>query len=364
MKILRFLPILLLFNCDVKFNSNLKEYIDNVSERKPLVFEVDGSEKIDEKLSFNMGFNVNSKTSDLIITNKEKFVIRLKSFSGVEGDFTIESIPARGIKPEESITVSVTYNPGFSINETVQSDFVLVDERDRSFTLTLMGSSRSQPLDISISNEIIDKYDFGTFSGENETVAFTLENNGLVEINILSIEPPSGVVLTSEGTFTIPIGGKEDFLLYYENQDIPLDDYVRIFSDFSREGIYDFPLYGGKVLDIRVEELDVDGNIIASVSSNYNYGVILSGTSEADRTKKFRVTNASVFDMNLSGSLSTEDDFLLDFSTVVLKPGESHEFIIVFHPDLNTPSNATCTFTISDQESRRYSDITIAADFL
>lgn len=364
MKILRLLPILLLFNCDVKFNSNLKEYIDNVSDRKPLVFIVDGSEEVNTKLSFNMGFNASSKTSDLVITNKEKSDIRLKSFSGLEGDFIIEAFPAMVIKPEESFTVNVTYDPGFTINKTVSSEFILKDERDRSFILTLMGSSRSQPLDISVSNEVIDKFDFGAYFGPEENVAFTIENNGLSEINILAIEPPSGVVLTSGTTFSIPIGGKEDFLLYYENPDVPLSDFVKITSDFSQEVIYELPIYGGRVLDIEIDELDINGNSISTVVSSYNFGVILSGASETVRTRKFRVKNSSLFNMNLSGTLDPEDNFLVDFSTVMLKPGENHEFTIVFHPGLNTPSNVSCTFTINDLESRRSFDISFELEYL
>lgn len=349
-----FLIILLsltIFSCEVEFNKDLEDYIENTSERIPLRFSVLESISVNGELAYNFGFNIADNTKAVVVTNNEAHPVVLNSHSGLDGNFFMEPISGTTIEPGASIILTITYKPEFTANETVLDTLTLKDRRDRKFTLGLLGSSKRQPIVFQKDGEKIDKFDFGNYIGEEHKVAFELYNDGVGEIIILSDGLPPGLTRVNTAPISIPIMETRIVEFYFNGVEFD-DQNIQLFTNFAQINVAELRSWGGSRLGVIVDEIDSSGAVIIANITSINFPL--------PAQKYFRVTNDSEFPMSLHSFFNSnlEGFFLLDFTITDLKPGENMEF------QLRTDSLGPYSreLYIEDFISRRYISGSVTAN--
>lgn len=356
MKFFKMILIFLLVGCEATFNSNLKSYIENVSDRSPLEFDLENSftitnEDNEEVIYYSFDYTIISKTDTLSFTNNEKASIKISSYTNDSQDFAVGDVPTTSIAAGGKFTIDVTYNPEVNSNKTVKYSFELKDSNGRTYSVVLLGTNRRQPLDITLDGEVLPGFDFGyIYISENEKKTFKIVNDGLSTINIDPITVPTGVIIDKTSAISIPIFSSEEISLYYNNPDVALNDNLVIQNDYSQSNYYEFPLYGGKDLSIKTEEVDSDGNVIGDVTNNsYDFGVI-DPNNDSDLIKYFRITNNTDFKADIFASSTNSTKFSIDFANKVLLPDETLDFQI---KSGKISENVTSYFYVGDKLTGR-----------
>ncbi|QEN05224.1 hypothetical protein EW093_11045 [Thiospirochaeta perfilievii] len=140
---------LLLLSCEVSFNRDLREYVNNVVDRTPLKFSVSGSSVIDDYDAINMGFLIDNETSTYTVVNNEKSDINLTSFPGINGDFIIPSFETFILKKGESFNLDIGFVASANtFNKRVSSQVKFFDKDGRAYTFYLWATSRNQPISL------------------------------------------------------------------------------------------------------------------------------------------------------------------------------------------------------------------------
>lgn len=341
------LIILVIFSCEVEFNSNLQDYIDNVSERTPLNLSVDRSIGIGNEVSFNYGFTIDNVTETIVFRNNELHSVTINSHSGLTGDFTMDPLDSVKLEPGETLELNITYIPGYTPGETVESYLTLKDRRDREFKLKLYGSSRRQPLDIRVEGTPVKSFDFGNFSGSENSVVFELYNDGAVELTIESLTLPVNIERVGGGLPSLGIGGSAEIELFFNGGGEIWDENLVITTDFNQISTRELSVRAGEYLPVDIDEVDSNNNFIDSV-----VGDIIFNDS-VNRVKYFELVNNTEFTMSVYSIIQPDDYYLADFISTELEPGDSMNFSLSYEPGLLTPSDTYSSLIIIDVVSRR-----------
>lgn len=342
----------LLINCEVEFNNDLREYIDNIVARSPLNFSLSDSVEIDNNTALNMGYNISEKEVVYTITNNETIDIYLAAFDGITGDFFIDSYEAFTLESGESFEFAVTFNYSAENNNTrVSKDVNFFDTDGRAFSFYLWATSRIQPLSIySEDDELLSVYDLGNFS-DNRTHTLKVKNEGLQELQVSSITPPDNIIITTSTNFSMDINAEVELILEYTNdsREIYAEDLV-IVSD------YPYDIFGGKTIS-----LYAGGSIPLTITDSSNLEVVSPlfvgtySTGDDPIVKSYTITNDSEFSMNLSVNSNSSDSFSTTLiTTIPLDQNDSYEFQVSFTPTEDYGSKSTNIYLNDDSSGRSY----------
>lgn len=309
---IKILPILfiVILSCNVSFDSELEDYINNVADRTPLNFTLtlpDESgvkyEVIDNLNSVNLGYNISDKTVECTIINREKSDIKLNDFSGLSGDFKIDPIPGFTLKSGKSFTFTLTFDYSIeNANKRLQDSIVFTDNHNRKFNLELWSTSRTQPLTIlNKDGEPITKFDLLGW-GDGRSFYLTLKNEGIKEINILD-------KFSNNNAISIKLNGENDLqvneemeleLIYSKTSDDFISTEITIKTDYEYDlSGFVLPIVAGGPLNISL--FDSTSNKIDKIDmGEYNNNEII---------KSFTIKNNLDRDLNLEVRLSSSENF-------------------------------------------------------
>jgi len=206
-------------------------------------------------------------------------------------------------------------------------------------------------------------FDFGSVQVETiKTAVFTIENTGLLPLNIESVSLSS----STGGEFTVSIGSS--IQLVEPNHSVSFnisfnpsfEGYtsatVLVVSDDPDENHYTFTVEGyGSPIPVPDIILRKEGAHIPSGAIGHDFGTVLIGDySEAAQLTVINEGTAALIMDSISISLS---DYLLDdlSTSYTLQPGESTTFDIVFFPLDTGERSATISIENNDPEDSLYS---------
>lgn len=325
-KLLFIVIISLLFTCEVTFDQELEEYIEDVAARKPLDLVIVGGVVIDELPAFNMGFAVVETQSQCTIVNNESRDIIIAEFLGVEGDFVIPPFESFVLKEGESFSFPVTYIPTVTFRERVSAKLVLKDNDGREFIFNIWGTSRRQPLMLyNLFYEPIKTFDLGNWPSIDRLVL--LKNEGLEELDVQWIQLPPEIFLNSPSSFHMIINQEVILRLNYNSS----GEYVygldnsRIRTNHSLETDFFFEIVAGGQLELEFGKSGVP---------LFNYTGFNSPAGEMV-TETFYLKNNSQKLIRLTSSTGDNPNFNTDFGKdgkPEIQPGEVYEFNVVFNP--------------------------------
>lgn len=330
-KLLNLLILLsLLLNCDVTFNEDLEEYIENIAARSPLDFTLTDSVVIDENDAINMGFTLEDLFVSYTLTNSESMDINLAAYEGLTGDFIIDAYDAFTLTEGESFTFDVTFDYSTdNYNSRVSQEVNFEDEDGRTYTFYLWATTRTQPLTVYSEDGVeLDLYDLGNWDDYREHTVI-LKNEGLEAINVTSITPPANINLNSDSYISMEINDEVSVLLQYDYSSgsvINAEDIV-FTSDYSYDisGGLSLDLYAGGSLDFEFK--DSSDTVVASP---INIGTYTSGDPI---TETYTVTNNSIFDLDLTISMDSSDYFTSTLvSSQTIDASGTYSFDLSFQP--------------------------------
>lgn len=355
------LALLTLFlSCEVTFNEDLREYIDNKVARTPLDFSLSDSVTIDNYDSVNMGYNISDNVVSCTITNNENVDIYLSAFDGVDGDFTVDPYDAFTLFSDESFTFNVTFNyTSDNYNTRVSKEVKFYDTDGRAYTFYLWSTSRTQPLSIySEDDELISIFDLGNWS-DNRTQIVKVKNEGLESLNVTSISLPTNVSLNSSSYFNMEINDEVEINLEYSSNTTTISgENLVVTSDFEKD------LSGGKTLviyaggDIPITITDSSG---VDTSNSLYIGNYTTGDDPI--VKSYTITNSSLFPMDLTVSMDDEDSFTTTFvNSITIDENDTYSVNVSFSPTGDSGSKSGYV-NLYDENSGRTYTITLSGDY-
>lgn len=325
-KIIISISLFLTFNaCEVTFDKELREYIDNIVGRSPLDFSLSGSEIIDDYDSINMGYSVADSNADYTITNNENIDIKLAAFEGVSGDFTIAAFEAFTLSKGESYTFDIAFDlTDTNFGKRVFKEVKFGDTGGREYTFYLWATSKSQPLAIYNTDGVgITEFDLGAWADtDNIDHTIILKNEGLDNLLINSISVPTGINLTGENSFSMAINEEREIHLEYDTSTGSVDaEDITFSTDDARESEFSLSLYAGGALSI-----DILDSGLSVLSGDLDFGEYVSGDPVS---LTFYLDNTSLFDMDLEVSFNTFNDsdmFTIGLLDTLLTVDENVDF--------------------------------------
>lgn len=349
-----FILVAFFLSCEVTFNEDLREYIDDIASRTPLDFTLSDSEDIDGYDSVNMGFTLSDKDVTFTITNNENVDINLKSFDGLSGDFIMDSFDSFTLQSGESLTLTASFDYNAdNFNTRVSSEVNLVDEDGRTYTFYLWATSSDQPLTFySEDDEEITKFDLGNWS-DSRSQTIKVKNEGLTSLTVSSITSPTNINVTSNKTFYMDINDIVEITLEYEyDTTVISDENLTISNDYQYNNEKSLTIYaGGEIPIVITDSSDTDVLNYIDVG-NYYLG-------DDPKISSYTITNDSEFTMEIVSSLGDSEDFVTTMdSSFTINSGESYSFEISFKPsdDYGTKS---VMLNLSDNNSGRIFPIEI-----
>jgi len=296
-----------------------------VVDRTPLKFSVSGSSVIDDYDAINMGFLIDNETLTYTVVNNEKSDINLTSFPGINGDFIIPSFETFILKKGESFNLDIGFVASANtFNKRVSSEVKFFDKDGRAYTFYLWATSRNQPISLyDIDLDPIEECDLGAWGDLRRTRVY-LKNEGLSELNILSIDRPGGIILDSRESFSLGINQIEEISFYYDPGVGSVSGESIIFNtDYFKDNTYELPVSAGGSLDLIVK--DSAGNL---QPNNIDFGTYVSGDQIV---LDFTITNNQSIAIDLDIELAS-DMFLTDLFNLNLGVDETKSFKISFLP--------------------------------
>ncbi|MGL1893943.1 MAG: hypothetical protein OCD02_20055 [Spirochaetaceae bacterium] len=350
------LLFLIIFSCDVEFQDELQEYIDDIASRSPIDFTLDGEgvQDIDDLQAVNMGFHISDHEVQCTITNNEESSITLNAFGGISGDFIIEAFESVNIPSGTSFTFAATFDfTSANAGTRVTKEVVFYDENDRPFTFTLWATSNRQPLKMydSDDNELTE-YDLGNWD-DNREHTLVIKNEGLEDVQINSITHPNGDINIVSGTnFSLSINETKEIKLTYNFDSSNVNDSDLDIDTDALDSTFLFSLYAGKhVLGTLYD--DVGTELIGDI----DFG---SYATNDPVVKDFVLTNNSPFDMDLVVT-SEFTSFITDLGSLELARGESQTFQVSYIPSV--AGEVIENIKISDELSNRKSTISFKGTY-
>lgn len=340
----------LLFSCSVVFDKDLEDYVEDIAGRTPLDFGLSGSQEIDGVDSINLGYRLSEYSESLIITNNEDTSIRLLSYSGLTGDFTVEPFSDFTLASGENFLLDASYSPsGSNNNSRVVSSVVLSDKNGREYKFNLCVTSRRQPLTAYDSNyNVISGFDLGAW-GSDRRSSFILKNEGLTNLNITSIQVPNGIRYNGESLFTMAINEERSIDLNYIDSTVVLtgDDLI-FYNDNLQDSEFPVDIYAGGALDLKL--LDENSS---PISQSLEFGTY---TTDADyKVLSFFLSNTTLKDVNIDVSFSSIY-FNTDIGDFILASGNSKEFYIAFKGSGDS-GDKNATITLREVNTNRVMEI-------
>jgi hypothetical protein len=208
-------------------------------------------------------------------------------------------------------------------------------------------------------------YDFGNVQvGDSSIVTFTIENLGLLELN-LTAGPPL-VELTGDARFTLnsdastPVAVMDSttFNIKYspdvEGTHIAT---VSIASDDADENPYTFTITGDGVIPAPEINVKQDAADIESGTGSHDFGDVLIGSPE---NVTFTIENSGMLELNLTGGpplieLSGNAEFTLDTdATTPVAVSGSATFVICYTPTAAVDNAATVSIANDDSDENPY----------
>lgn len=339
-----------LLSCNVTFDEELREYVDNIVARSPLDFSLSDSELIDDYDSINIGFFLGEYTADYTVTNNENIDIKLVVFEGINDDFTIDPFEAFTLKKGDSFTFNVIFNSARSeLVQRISSEVQFSDEDGRIYTFYLWATTKRQPLSIYNSDRVeITELDLGALNDNTYTII--LKNEGLDNLLVNSISIPSEINFSGDNSFSMAINEEREIHLEYVSTSESVDGQdMTFYTDDSRESEFSLALYAGGALPIVV--LD---SVDSVVSGDIDLGTYVTGDESVTYT--FYLDNTSLFDIDLEVDIDSEK-FVTGLGNSQLTVDENIEFQIVFAPTGEEFGTKTTELYLRDSISGR--DVTI-----
>ncbi len=334
-----------LLSCDVTFDEELREYVDNIVARSPLDFSLSDSELIDDYDSINWGYVTGSSTASYTITNNENIDIKIAAFEGISGDFTITAFEAFTLLKGETYTFDITLTiSGTNYLKLVSKEVKFADTGGREYTFYLWATTKIQPLAIYNSDGVeISEFDLGAWD-DNRVHTLILKNEGLENLLVSSISVPSGITFSGENSFTMEINEEREInLTYVPNTEVNNQNMV-FNTDIARMNSLSLALYAGGSLPV-----DILDSGLSILSGDLYVGEYVTGDPIS---QTFYLKNYSLFDMNLDVSFD-EGMFIVGLADTALSAGESIEFQVLFLAPEGSDANQSTNLQLRDLVSDR-----------
>ncbi|MBN1798849.1 MAG: choice-of-anchor D domain-containing protein [Spirochaetales bacterium] len=328
-----------------------------------------GTIQIDQTLEYTFTIT-NSGNLDLNLTgNPDKIVLAGAGFS------KDESATAAVLAQSASTTFEVELDATGSVVDDVYTADISIDNDDgdeNPYDFSVQVTVVAQAPEINVKQDGDDiisgsAFDFEDVQiGASPAVTFTIENLGMVDLNLDGV--PDLVSFVGDAQFTVtadpltPVvsGGSTTFEITYTPTAEEINTAtISIANDDSDEDPYTITLAGTGVVaepEINIQEGGAD---IPNGTVNYDLGNTFVGTP-LDVT--FTIENEGYADLNLSGApivvISDDADGVFsldtDAATPVAGPG-STTFIITYDPAAEVTSTATITVESDDTDEATYS---------
>ncbi|MBN1798850.1 MAG: choice-of-anchor D domain-containing protein [Spirochaetales bacterium] len=234
-----------------------------------------------------------------------------------DAQFTLESDASTPVASMGSTTFDIKYSPDAEATHTATVSIANDDADENPYTFTISGDGVVPAPEMNVKQDATDiesgtgSHDFGTvLVGSPENVAFTIENSGMLELNLIG--GPPVIELTGDAEFTLdtdastPVAasGSTTFIITYTPTGaVDNSATVSIANDDSDENPYTFTITG------HGQSLAPNINGISSGSYNTDQAFTLSGI-DVGSTGYYSLNNgADWIEYTAEVTLSAEGDY-------------------------------------------------------
>jgi hypothetical protein len=234
-----------------------------------------------------------------------------------DAQFTLESDAATPVASMGSTTFDIKYSPDVEANHTAIVSIANDDADENPYTFTVSGNGVVPASEMNVKQDATDiasgtgSHDFGTvLIGSPENVTFTIENTGMLELNLtggpslIDISGDTEFTLDTDAATPVAASGSTIFIITYTpTAAVTNNATVSIANDDSDENPYTFTISG------HGQSLAPVINGIAAGSYNTDQAFTLAGV-DAGSTGYYSTNNgADWIEYTGEVTISTEGDY-------------------------------------------------------